>query len=28
VTGVHDLYIVFKGAEGNLFNFDWWKFNK
>jgi len=26
-AGVHDLYFVFKGAEGsNLFNFDWWKF--
>jgi hypothetical protein len=26
VKGVHDLYFVFKGSEGNLFNFDWWKF--
>ncbi|MDP3180721.1 MAG: carbohydrate-binding protein, partial [Bacteroidota bacterium] len=25
--GVHDVYFVFKGSEGNLFNFDWWKFN-
>nr|WP_320058158.1 glycoside hydrolase family 43 protein [uncultured Bacteroides sp.] len=25
VKGVHDLYFVFKGGEGNLFNFDWWK---
>jgi len=24
--GVHDLYFVFKGGEGHLFNFDWWKF--
>lgn len=22
--GVHDLYFVFKGGEGKLFNFDWW----
>jgi len=27
VKAVHDLYFVFKGAEGDLFNFDWWKFN-
>jgi hypothetical protein len=26
VKGVHDIYFVFKGGEGNLFNFDWWKF--
>ena len=26
VNGVHDLYFVFKGGEGNLFNFDSWKF--
>jgi len=25
VSGVHDVYFVFKGNEGNLFNFDWWK---
>lgn len=25
VSGVHDLYFVFKG-EKDLFNFDWWKF--
>lgn len=25
-SGVHDIYFVFKGGEGNLFNFDWWKF--
>jgi arabinoxylan arabinofuranohydrolase len=24
--GVHDLYFVFKGGEGDLFNFDWWRF--
>ena len=22
--GVHDLYLVFKGGDGQLFNFDWW----
>lgn len=26
VKGVHDLFFVFKGGEGDLFNFDWWKF--
>lgn len=26
VTGVHDLFFVFKG-EKDLFNFDWWQFN-
>jgi arabinoxylan arabinofuranohydrolase len=26
VTGIHDLYFDFKGGEGNLFNFDWWRF--
>lgn len=26
--GVHDLYFVFKGGYGNLFDFNWWKFNK
>ena len=25
--GVHDVYFVFKGAEGDLFYFDWWQFN-
>lgn len=24
--GVHDLFFVFKGGNGELFNFDWWKF--
>ncbi|HNU77522.1 MAG: glycoside hydrolase family 43 protein [Prolixibacteraceae bacterium] len=24
--GVQDLYFVFKGGEGPLFNFDWWRF--
>ena len=26
VKGIHDVFFVFKGGEGNLFNFDWWKF--
>ena len=26
--GIHDVFFVFKGGEGDLFNFDWWKFNK
>lgn len=25
-VGVHDLYLVFKGGSGYLFNVDWWKF--
>lgn len=24
--GVHDVYLLFKGGEGELFKFDWWKF--
>ena len=28
MKGIHDLYFVFKGGEGNLFNFDWWMFQK
>jgi len=27
VKGVHDVYFVFKGGEGDLFNFNSWKFN-
>lgn len=27
VSGVHDVYFVFKGDK-DLFNFDWWKFNR
>ncbi len=26
VKGIHDVYFVFKGNNGQLFNFDWWKF--
>jgi arabinoxylan arabinofuranohydrolase len=26
VKGIHDVYLVFKGGKGDLFNFDWWKF--
>jgi arabinoxylan arabinofuranohydrolase len=25
--GIHDIYFMFKGESGNLFNFDWWIFN-
>jgi len=25
-SGVHDLYLVFKGGESYLFNINWWKF--
>jgi len=27
VKGVHDLYFVFKGGDGHLFNFNRWKFH-
>lgn len=27
VKGIHDIYFVFKGGDGDLFNFNWWKFN-
>lgn len=28
-SGTHDLYFLFRGdAIGQLFNFDYWKFNK
>jgi hypothetical protein len=26
-TGIHDVFFVFKGGQGDLFHFDWWKFN-
>lgn len=26
VNGKHDVYFVFKGSDGDLFNFDWWQF--
>jgi arabinoxylan arabinofuranohydrolase len=26
--GIHDVYFVFKGGEGDLFNFNRWKFNR
>lgn len=25
IKGIHDVYFVFKGGEGELLNFDWWK---
>jgi arabinoxylan arabinofuranohydrolase len=28
IRGVHDVYLVFKGRDGHLFNFDWWMFEK
>ena len=28
VEGVQDICFVFKGNDGQLFNFDWWKFKK
>lgn len=28
VSDIHDLYFIFKGPQGDLFNFDWWKFSK
>jgi hypothetical protein len=27
ITGIHDLYLVFSGGNGELFNIDWWQFN-
>ena len=27
VTGVHDLYLLFRGGDEELFDLDWWKFN-
>jgi arabinoxylan arabinofuranohydrolase len=26
-SGVHDLFFVFTGGSGSLFNFNWWKFS-
>ena len=28
VTGVHDVYIKFRGGDGEFFDLDWWKFNQ
>lgn len=28
IEGVHDLCLVFKGSDGEMFNFDWWQFSK
>ncbi len=28
IDGVHDLYLVFSGESGFLFNINWWKFNE
>ena len=27
LTGVHDIYILFRGGDKELFDLDWWKFN-
>jgi beta-xylosidase len=27
LNDLHDIYFVFHGGKGYLFNFDWWKFN-
>jgi hypothetical protein len=27
VSGVHDVFFVFRGEKENLFNYDWWKFS-
>lgn len=26
--GIHELYFVFTGGDGQLFNFDWWRFTE
>jgi hypothetical protein len=28
IKGVHDIFFVYKGGEGDLFNLDYWKFQK
>ena len=28
VEGLHDLYILFSGEEGEMFDFDWWRAEK
>ena len=28
VTGKHDVYILFRGGDEQLFDFDWWKMNR
>lgn len=28
VTGIHDIYFIYKGERGELFNLDYWKFVK
>ena len=27
VTGKHELYLLFRGGDGELFDLDWWIFN-
>ncbi|MBQ8241409.1 MAG: glycoside hydrolase, partial [Bacteroides sp.] len=24
ISGVHDLYIIFRDMDGEMFDFDWW----
>ncbi|PWG81300.1 family 43 glycosylhydrolase [Pararcticibacter amylolyticus] len=26
IEGLHDIFLVFRGKDGELFNFDWWRF--
>ncbi len=28
LTGLHDVYILFRGGDEELFDLDWWKFNR
>lgn len=28
VTGIHDVFLKFRGGEGDFFDLDWWQFNK
>ena len=28
ITGKHDVYILFRGGDEQLFDFDWWKMNR
>jgi arabinoxylan arabinofuranohydrolase len=28
IGGIHDVYLVFKGGQGQLFNFNWWQLKK
>ena len=28
ITGIHDVYILVRGVDGELFDLDWWKFDE